>query len=283
MNRGYFVIAANSEECNYVRLAYGLAMSIKATQSKYTNLSIAVNSLTDVPDDYKWAFDKIIEIPVSKLSKLENYNFRHEAMSYDLSPYDETIKLEADMLLFSDISHWWNNLSKHNVQIPNTVVDYKDCILNTQYYRQCFIQNDLYSAHSCFMFFNKSKEAKRFFETVTEIFLEWESYSWYMIHSVHQTEPTTDIVFGMAVVMLEKNHEYQPFLKKQTFAHMRSFAFDLKRGSTIDDWTIVLGYRFTPELELFVNNFKQTKPFHYQIKTFLTDEMLSYYEAKLNG
>ena len=34
MSKGYIVIAQNSEDTNYLRMAYALALSLKITQSK---------------------------------------------------------------------------------------------------------------------------------------------------------------------------------------------------------------------------------------------------------
>lgn len=320
--RGYFVLARNTPETDYVRLAYGLALSIKASQSEYKNLSIGVDSIDDVSEEYKWAFDQIIEIPWDKTdvqlafkdfgdgikSKAEfddfvaenfivdkttnsvkfhipnSQRFRYESKAYEMSPYRETIKLEADMLLLSDISHWWDDFAKHDLLIANSVLDYKNDIANTDYYRQCFIANNLYSAHSCMTYFKESDEAENFFNTVKIIFDDWDEISWHMIRKVYQEEPSTDVVFGMAVTLLQKQYEYQITQKDRTFVHMKSRCMPWERKQfNSENWTECTSYYFTPELELFVSNYKQTKPFHYHVKEFLTDEIISYYEEALNG
>jgi N-acetylmuramoyl-L-alanine amidase len=58
--RGFFTFAQGDE---YVRMAYALALSLKASQSKYDKLSIGITEGYKVPDEYVWAFDKIVEIP----------------------------------------------------------------------------------------------------------------------------------------------------------------------------------------------------------------------------
>ena len=63
MSKGYIVIAQNSADTNYVRMAYALALSLKITQSKVSNLSICVEDKTTVPEKYKKVFDQVIEIP----------------------------------------------------------------------------------------------------------------------------------------------------------------------------------------------------------------------------
>jgi len=44
MSKGFLIFAENSDTCNYVEQAYALALSIKASQSKTTNVSIMTNN-----------------------------------------------------------------------------------------------------------------------------------------------------------------------------------------------------------------------------------------------
>ena len=50
---GFFTIAQNTEDCDYVRLAYLLALSIKATQSKIKSFAVAVDDPDTVPEKYR--------------------------------------------------------------------------------------------------------------------------------------------------------------------------------------------------------------------------------------
>jgi hypothetical protein len=61
MSKGFLIFAENTDSCNYVKQAYALALSIKASQHTVTNVSLMTNDI--VPKQYQSAFDKIIEIP----------------------------------------------------------------------------------------------------------------------------------------------------------------------------------------------------------------------------
>ena len=61
-SRGFFTFAQNNDKVDYVRLAYGLALSLKQSQLEVSNLSIGITPGTVVDKRYAWAFDKIIEI-----------------------------------------------------------------------------------------------------------------------------------------------------------------------------------------------------------------------------
>ena len=55
---GFFTIAQNTEDCDYVRLAYLLALSIKATQSEIKSFAVAV----DDPDGCQKSTGKFLII-----------------------------------------------------------------------------------------------------------------------------------------------------------------------------------------------------------------------------
>ena len=58
MSRGYIVIAQNSGDTDYLRMAYGLALSLKATQTTVSNLCVCVDKGTVIPKKY---FDYLIK------------------------------------------------------------------------------------------------------------------------------------------------------------------------------------------------------------------------------
>ena len=59
-DRGYFIIAQNNQEHDYVRMAYALALSIVAKSPKQ-KVSLITNDTVD--ESYKKVFDQIIPIP----------------------------------------------------------------------------------------------------------------------------------------------------------------------------------------------------------------------------
>src|SRR5271157_3807356 len=96
--RGFLTIAQNSADTDYIRLAYGLALSLKATQKENGYLSILVTPGTIVNKEYRWAFDEIIEIPWGDNATASRWKLENEWKAYHVTPYRETIKLDADML-----------------------------------------------------------------------------------------------------------------------------------------------------------------------------------------
>lgn len=128
MSKGILLFARNNDNIDYIKQAYFLSKNVK----KYLKLPVTI--VTDSPDylkneyrDYNNIFDRIISIVWKKedvtentiLSNNENHHVRTyrdgtltrkklefkngiRTLAYDLSPYDETIILDTDMVLLDD-------------------------------------------------------------------------------------------------------------------------------------------------------------------------------------
>jgi len=73
-----------------------LALSIKATQTGVTRISV----ITDQPAAQD-LFDHVIDLPKQDLSGDAEWKIHNRAYFYDLTPYDETVILDADMLFLN--------------------------------------------------------------------------------------------------------------------------------------------------------------------------------------
>ncbi|MFP3435816.1 hypothetical protein SB781_39315, partial [Paraburkholderia sp. SIMBA_061] len=79
---------------------------IKATQKDINEVAVIISPKMEIPNKYKEVFDYIIEFPWDDLNfESDELKFRNEWKIYHCSPFEETIKIESDMLLMSDISH----------------------------------------------------------------------------------------------------------------------------------------------------------------------------------
>ena len=86
---GFLTVACNTEQVDYLRLAYLQAVNIKKTQ-KNNQYAVIVdhNTLLQINDDHKQIFDYIIEAP-----KHDFGPYGTEAFLFDLTPFKETIKV----------------------------------------------------------------------------------------------------------------------------------------------------------------------------------------------
>lgn len=279
--RGFFTIAQDSGDNQYVRMAYALALSLKATQSRYSNLSIGVTPGYKVPDRYAWAFDKIIDIPWKDHAAESKWKLENEWKVIHMTPYDETIKLDADMLFFYDIGSWWDALSVQDVSICNRVLDYRARIATSDYYRKVFTVNQLPDVYTAMFYFKKTEPVYEIFEMAKFVYFNWEAFFSQLLIPEHRpTVVSTDVVFGLVLKLLDLDGVSYSENLLPTFTHMKS-QLQGWNGVLDEDWQRHMETFFTPELEMKIGNYIQYFPLHYHRKDFLTDEMIGYYERQL--
>lgn len=271
MKKGFLTLAQNGEH-DYLKMAYVLSMSLKLSQKKINNISVIVNEGTKIPDKYRPWFDKIIFIEIPK----SDWKVQNKWQYYWLSPYDETIVLDADMLFFNDIEEWWNILSNFEINFTTKVRNYRNEIITSDYYRKTFTKNNLPTLYTAFFYFQKSKKNEDFFNFLRIIFENWEQF----YERVLKDPPkflSGDVVYSLAAKSFFNRNWYNlsDFL---SFVHMRS---RLQDEDIFDKWTKELSVFFTTynkKIELKLNNFNQFYPFHYIEKDFLNEEVIKLYE-----
>ena len=191
MTRGYLVFAQG----DYMKMAELLVRSIQVTQSTVKEITIIQESYTgNIMQD--------------------------RTMAYDLSPYDETVLLDADMIFLSDVSHWWEHLSKYNLVITDRVKTYRNTWVTESPYRKTFVKNNLSNCYSAFCYFKKDPQSKEFFTLLYEIIENWDEWTIRYAPEDRQRWPSIDLAMAIAVNILDINPTNK--LDYPTFTHMKS-------------------------------------------------------------
>jgi hypothetical protein len=249
---------------DYLDMAVALAESIKKTQSTVNNISIIVDCDVDVTEHS--AVDNFIEL-LTDISKDAEWKIHNRAFFYELSPYDETVILDADMLFLSDISHWWNLFSKHDLLITHKVKTYRDTwIDNNNAYRKTFTANNLPHTYSAFTYFKKCEKSKMFFSFVKAIMVDWDYWTLKYSPEQRQKFPSIDLAMSIAVKIMGIENEVFSNLSYPTFTHMKSECQGWKQSS--DDWSSILGiYKTAQGIKL--GPYLQSNILHYVKKDFV--------------
>jgi hypothetical protein len=281
MKKGYLVIAQNSNH-DYVRMAYALALSIAQTQKRVRKISIAVDKNTIVPDKYKTVFDNVIDIPFDDDALLSDWKINNKWKYYHMTPYDHTVILDTDMLFTDDVSHWWDYFIQRDITSCCNVSSFRNEKANTNYYRQTFLSNNLPDVYTAFFHFNKNSEfVYEYFKLVENIFRDWEIFKEDFLIPPRQSFLSADVVYALAGKILGVEDEIcNKNISYPTFVHMKTRAQGLDKEYS-EKWTKFLPYYYSKDCELKVGNYKQSLPFHYHDKEFLTDEIISKLERKL--
>jgi hypothetical protein len=104
MDKGFVIIAQDGGSLEtYQKCADALAKSIKRTMP-----DAKVSIITDNKIKNKSLYDKVIPLPYGDQAPKSYWKLNNDWQVYDASPYEYTIKLEADIYLPSSIDYWWN-------------------------------------------------------------------------------------------------------------------------------------------------------------------------------
>ena len=259
MSRGYLVMAQG----NYLEMAIALAESIKKTQTTVNNISIVVDSETvDHP-----AVDKFIVL-TDDISGNAEWKIHNRAFFYELSPYDETVILDADMLFLEDVGHWWNYMSKFEMLCTSKVKTYRNQFVVDNPYRKTFISNQLPNVYSAFTYFKKTDLTKAVFNLVTNIIIYWDEWTLRYTPEDRQIRPSLDVALALAIKVIGIEDEVLSPFDFPTFTHMKSGCQGWKNYS--EDWQAHLGV-YNSDAGIRLGNHLQSGILHYVDKGFLKE------------
>jgi len=256
MNKGYVVLAQNTEKTNYIECAEALALSIRNVMP---NADITL--ITDDVDDSKY-FDKVIALPYGDLAPDSDWKLINDWQVYDASPYDYTIKLEADLYIPKSIDYWWEVLQPHDVVVSTTIRNFRQEISDCRVYRRFIDNNKLPDTYNAITYFRKSDTAKRFFEIVRDVFENYDDYKGILQVDLDDVA-TTDWAYAIASHIIGVEKTTLPSFTNMSMIHMKQFVNN--QGS--EDWTDQFLYELSKD-SIRINTFPQYYPFHYNVKSF---------------
>jgi hypothetical protein len=277
MSRGFITVAQNSAYGNYLQAAYALALSLRKTQrASVANLSVMVTPGTEVPDRYRAVFDQVIEVPWGDMAARDEWKIQNKWKVYYASPYDETILLDADMLMPIDIFDWWNILRKRSVFACTSPYTFRGDPILGSVFREAFDRCGLPHVYTAFFYFKKSERVRKYFRMVEHAYIHWDA-----LRTQFPGLPKNvsgDLAFAMGMKLSGTENE---FTSKEWpgIVHMKSELQQIG-NNVLPDWTNHLGVQVRDDGSIHVGGYFQRWPFHYHIKTFLTDAIIERLERE---
>ena len=125
-------MAQDTEKTSYTKCAETLKKSILRVMPD-ANITIIT---TDI-------------LPYGDLAIDSDWKLINDWQVYEASPYDYTIKLEADMYIPRNIDHWWDVLKDREVVVSSTIRNFKQEVSDVRFYRRFIDDNklpDVYNA-----------------------------------------------------------------------------------------------------------------------------------------
>ena len=262
MTKGYIMVAMGND---YVKQAYLCAKSIVATQS-IKNVSLVTSDV--VPEEYKSVFDKIIEVPWHDKEARSFYKTEHRWKVFHLTPYDETVVLDTDMIFLTDVSHWWKYFAQNSIGFVSNVRDYRNNIITNNYYRKVFTANNLPNIYCAFHYFKKDDTALKYYKTLNNICENYKDF--YKIYAPKQLPGLSSMDVNHSIALLHNGIQNYTYTSA-SFVHMKSKVQGWEDST--DSWTDTVPYYINDELK--IGNYKQHGLFHYTENSFC-EEALCY-------
>lgn len=278
MSKGILVIAQNNKTVDYVLQACVLAMSLKLTDP-----DIPISLVTNDPVDKNFIslFDNIIQIPWSDEAEDKSWKINNRWKLYHVSPYDETIVLDTDMLILEKISNYWNFLSNYDLFFVTNVLTYRHEIATNDFYRKVFTSNNLPNLYSGFHYFKKSDLAYEFYTWLELVMKNWEKFYTQHLNKDIPKELSVDVACAIVAKILDCEEKITTNSScSPTFVHMKTKVQNWNKFSS--SWKEYVGIYYDNDCNLKIGNYQQTKMFHYTDKSFITNEIVNKLRKKLN-
>ena len=255
MDRGFVWFAQNNSTTDYIELSRLLASSIKK-HNKHNQVCI----ITDKAVEYK-EFDKVV-ILKNDYSKEQEWKMNNEWQVFNLTPFKHTIKLEADMLFTTKTDWWWNYLYQYDMIFSYHCRCYKDTTITRTPYRRLFERNNLPDVYNGLTYFRKSRPAQLFYNLCKDIMLSWPAIRNKFLINCHDEQPTTDIVYALALKIQDPLCEKQVKYEWFNFMHNKNAVNGLTQAYTNDQYL----YPTQIDEKIYVGGYRQSRIFHYYNK-----------------
>lgn len=235
--QGFVIPAFNTQHVDYESCAQRLKKSILDFHST-ANVTILTNA----------------DLPVTNLT-----GQALDWFAYKLSPYRQTIKLEADMLMAGPCAHWFDLLQHRDICISTGCLDFYGQQSTSRFYRKFIDHNNLPDVYNAITYWRVSHAAHEFFTWCKRIFMDWDEYR--RLVKFADEEPTTDFVYAIAAQILGPETVTMPFASYPKIRHFKQHVLK----TMTNDWTKELVWEVDP---LRINTMAQWGAVHYVNKTW---------------
>lgn len=251
--QGYIIPAFNTDKVDYVDCARTLAKTLLMH-----NPNARICLLTNKPyaaEPHLFAHTHTVEITT------EN-PFANDYLVFRNTPFRETIKLEADMLISTSIDHWWTMFRHQDVVVSTGCRNWRGEVSTARHYRKVFDVNNLPDVYNAITYWRRSETAKQFFDLVRDIFAHWDQFKTLLKYA--PDAPDTDLVYAMAAQIMGPEQVTQPWASYPQIVHMKQH----HAGTQTQDWTQELVWEMYP---LRVQTVAQWGAFHYHVKRWTNE------------
>jgi hypothetical protein len=245
--QGYIIPAFNVGSVDYVDCARALAKTL-LKHNPAARICLLTNE--------KYAAEPALFAYTHVVDDIDTENpWANDWMVFRQTPFRETIKLEADMLIATPIDHWWTMFRHRDVVISTGCRNWLGKVSEARNYRHCFDQNQLPDVYNAVTYWRLSKTAQEFFDLVRDIFANWAEFK--KLLKYPEEVPSTDLVYAIAATVIGPEQVTMPFASYPHIVHMKRH----HAGTDTEDWMKELTFEMDP---VRVNTVAQWGAVHYR-------------------
>jgi hypothetical protein len=275
MNFGYLIVVSQSDRADYAKAAYALALSIKNTQKPgYDQVALVIDDASCL-ERFKstWVFDHVVEW--SEQSYWDGRSWMDR-----LSPFENTICLDADMLFLRDHSHDVDYfVETTELYLPNRVYTYRGEIAQGDAYRKTFTKNKLPNLYSMYTFFKKGSDIAEEFFNLGRYIIKYPNEFSNLFLTDHKPKVVgTDEAFALSAKILGISDFISYDLEFPKILHMKGQMQNWPWPA--DQVSDHVGFYYNLKNQLKIGNYQQDMIIHYVEKNLMNDEIISILEEK---
>lgn len=244
--QGYIIPAWNIGGRDYVDCARNLAKTL-LQHDPAARICLLTNE--QVGPDFLFAHTRVVK-------DIDTANpWANDWLVFRQTPFRETIKLEADMLIATPIDHWWTLFRHRDVVVSTGCRNWHGETSTARQYRRCFDENSLPDVYNAITYWRLSETAREFFDLVRDIFANWAEFR--KLLKFPEETPSTDLVYAVAATIMGSERVTMPFVDYPQIVHMKRH----HAGTETEDWMKELTFEMNP---VRINTVAQWGAVHYR-------------------
>ena len=268
MSRGFVCLVQNNSTVNYMQLAKLQCLNLKSFMPSAQYAVVTDKTSAEMIDHD--LFDHVILMPTD-WAKDQEWKQRNDWQLYALSPFTQTIKVEADLLFTRNIDHWWRMLEKQDVVLSLGCRDYQGNVATARDYRKQFDLNALPDIYSGLMYWRRSRTASDLFALAKQLYWTWDQVKDELVQC---TDPgSNDMIFACAAALTGVHKTTLPAADFFNFVHLKPAINKLKSSLPVVDQLNIEIH----STGIRINGREQLYPVHYHDKHWGM-QALKYYE-----
>lgn len=263
--RGYLIIASNNDRDDYLCCARALAKSLR-----YWMPECKICLVTDANENDP-VFDMIKSFPFGDQDPGGEWKLSNDWQAFTASPFRQTIKIEADMIVNGTLEHWWTWFEHKDLVISRGIRNYLNQSSDCRAYRRHWDDNDLPDLYNAITYWRLSRTASEFFDLIRSFFENWTQVR-KTLKYCDSMPANTDMIYAMVAKYLGVDRVTLPG-DWPSMIHMKPAVNYLKTDTR--PWTDEMVYELV-DGRLRINTVEQWGVVHYHHKP-LAKELEDYY------